>query len=142
MSTLSASYRNITEFDFIFRVMLIGDDCVGKTSLIQRFIDHTFSDSYTATLGIDFKITTLKINGKIVKLQIYDTGGHAHFRSITSVYYRNVDAIILVYDITDIDSFRHIQHWLKEITTYANRETPLPRFLIGTRWISRNTDEQ
>ncbi len=126
------SYSNITEFDHIFRVLFIGDDSVGKTSLIQRHVEQLFSDIYMPTVGIDFKITTLKLDKKVIKLQVYDTGGSEHFRSIVTVYYRNVDAIVVVYDISDIDSFRHVERWLHDALHYRNDNT-IPKFLIGNK---------
>ncbi len=137
------SYNTITEFDHIFRVLFIGDDSVGKTSLIQRHVEQVFSDIYMPTVGIDFKITTLslpdpsargtfKVDKQIIKLQVYDTGGSEHFRSIVTVYYRNVDAIVVVYDISDIDSFHHVEKWLRDALYYRGNDT-IPKFLIGNK---------
>ena len=149
------SYKTITEFDHIFRVLFVGDDSVGKTSLLQRYVEHTFSDMYMPTIGIDFKISTVKLNKKItltsprsspqtvVKLQLYDTGGGDHFRSIVSAYYPTTDAIVIVYDISDIDSFRHVERWLSDalqskkdhspLSASAFKDQNIPKFLIGNK---------
>jgi small GTP-binding protein len=132
------SYRNITEFDDIFRVLFVGDDSVGKTSLLQQYVEHTFSDIYMPTIGIDFKINTVKFNKKVIKLQLYDTGGGDHFRNIVSAYYPNADAIVIVYDISDIDSFRHVERWLRDALYSKKDHSPIkdqsvPKFLIGNK---------
>ena len=143
------TYRDITEFDHIFRVLFVGDDSVGKTSLLQRYVENTFSDIYIPTIGIDFKISTIKLDKKVslissrstqtvVKLQIYDTGGGDYFRTIVSAYYPNTDAIVIVYDISDIDSFRHVERWLSDALQSKKDHSPLkdqniPKFLIGNK---------
>jgi small GTP-binding protein len=81
------------------------------------------------TIGIDFKINTVKFNKKIVKLQLYDTGGGDQFRNIVSAYYPNADAIVIVYDISDIDSFRHVERWLRDV----HKNQSIPKFLIGNK---------
>jgi small GTP-binding protein len=124
------SYKTITEFDHIFRVLFVGDDSVGKTSLLQRYVESAFSDIYMPTIGIDFKINTVKFNKKIVKLQLYDTGGGDQFRNIVSAYYPNADAIVIVYDISDIDSFRHVERWLRDA---LHKNQSVPTFLIGNK---------
>jgi small GTP-binding protein len=143
------SYKTITEFDHIFRVLFVGDDSVGKTSLLQRYVEHTFSDMYMPTIGIDFKISTVKLNkkvtlnakrseDKVIKLQLYDTGGGDHFRSIVSAYYPNADAIVIVYDISDIDSFSHVERWLHDAlhnkkNNLSTKDQSVPKFLIGNK---------
>ncbi|XP_075784896.1 LOW QUALITY PROTEIN: ras-related protein Rab-35-like, partial [Pelodiscus sinensis] len=88
---------------------------VGKSSLLLRFADNTFSGSYITTIGVDFKIRTLVINGERVKLQIWDTAGQERFRTITSTYYRNTHGVIIVYDVTNPESFVNVKRWLHEI---------------------------
>jgi Ras-related protein Rab-1A len=134
------SYNTVTEFDYIFRILLVGDNSVGKTSLLQRYIENTFSDIYMPTIGIDFKIRTVKLDKKIVKLQLYDSGGGDHFQNIVSAYYPNADAIVIVYDISDIDSFRHVERWLRDSVKYhsslkrsAFNVQNVSMFLIGNK---------
>lgn len=105
-------------YDYLFKVLAIGDSGVGKTSIIKRFIDDTFCTQHMSTIGIDFKIKTIQnqnINDKKIKLQIWDTAGQERFRSITSAYYRGAMGIFLVYDITSEKSFDNIKIWLKSI---------------------------
>jgi len=84
-----------------------------------RFADDTYAESYISTIGVDFKIRTIQLEGKTIKLQIWDTAGQERFRTITSSYYRGAHGIIVVYDITDGESFANVKQWLEEIQRYA-----------------------
>jgi Ras-related protein Rab-1A len=119
------------EYDYLIKVLLIGDSGVGKSCLLLRFVDDRYESNYIATIGIDFRIKTLIINGKRVKIQIWDTAGQERFRSITSSYYRGAMGIILVYDITDSDSFNNIKRWMYNIDKYA--DTNVKKLLIGNK---------
>jgi small GTP-binding protein len=101
--------------------MLIGDTCVGKTCLLVRFKDNTFlSGSFISTVGIDFRNKVVEVDGTKVKLQIWDTAGQERFRSITRAYYRDAEALLLLYDVTNKSSFENIRAWLAEISEYAH----------------------
>jgi len=101
---------------------------VGKTCLLLRYTDNLFNDNFVSTIGVDFKIKTMKLDDKVMKLQIWDTAGQERFRTITSSYYRGSDGILMVYDVTDAVSFNNIQQWLREIEEYMKEE--LPQFLL------------
>merc|ERR1711907_345086 len=107
------------EYDFLFKLLLIGDSGVGKSCLLLRFADDSYTESYISTIGVDYKIRTIQLDGKTIKLQIWDTAGQERFRTITSSYYRGAHGIIVVYDITDADSFGNVKQWLEEIQRYA-----------------------
>lgn len=105
-----------TEYDYLFKILLIGASNVGKSSIMTRYVDNIFCESYISTIGVDFKIKTLEVNNKIIKLQVWDTAGQERFRSITSSYYRGASCIIVVFDLSDINSFTDaIEIWLDEI---------------------------
>ena len=107
------------ETEYTFKVLLIGDSSVGKTSLISRFVDDAFAQSYTATVGIDNKAKVVDLDGFRVKLQIWDTAGQERFRTLTTAYYRGAQGIALVYDITRPNTFRNATYWMTSIEEHA-----------------------
>ncbi|XP_017286558.1 ras-related protein ORAB-1 [Kryptolebias marmoratus] len=119
------------EYDYLFKLLLIGDSGVGKSCLLLRFADDTYTESYISTIGVDFKIRTIDMDGKTVKLQIWDTAGQERFRTITSSYYRGAHGIIIVYDVTEQESFNNVKQWLDEIDRYACEN--ISRLLVGNK---------
>mmetsp|Transcript_49621 Transcript_49621/g.124768 ORF Transcript_49621/g.124768 Transcript_49621/m.124768 type:complete len:211 (-) Transcript_49621:232-864(-) len=119
------------EYDYLFKLLIIGDSGVGKSCLLLRFSDDIFTDSFISTIGVDFKIKTVTIDGVKIKLQIWDTAGQERFRTITSSYYRGAHGIIVVYDVTDQKSFDNITKWLKEIDTFAGPS--VQKLLVGNK---------
>ena len=119
------------DYDYLFKLVLIGDSGVGKSCLLLRFADDAFTDSYISTIGVDFRFRTVQIGEKYVKLQIWDTAGQERFRTITSAYYRGADGIIMVYDVCSEESFDHVQDWLQEVNRYASEGTC--KLLIGNK---------
>ncbi|CAN6268762.1 unnamed protein product, partial [Urochloa humidicola] len=119
------------EYDYLFKLLLIGDSGVGKSCLLLRFADDSYLDSYISTIGVDFKIRTVEQDGKTIKLQIWDTAGQERFRTITSSYYRGAHGIIIVYDVTDQESFNNVKQWLNEIDRYASDN--VNKLLVGNK---------
>ncbi|CAH8469539.1 unnamed protein product [Heterobilharzia americana] len=119
------------DYDYLFKLLLIGDSGVGKSCLLLRFADETYSETYISTIGVDFKIRTIDLDGKVVKLQIWDTAGQERFRTITASYYRGAQGIIIVYDITDNQTFSNVTSWLQEIGRYSNSK--VSRLLVGNK---------
>eukprot|EP01002_Notosolenus_urceolatus_P011663 NODE_4033_length_848_cov_46.964956_g3342_i0.p1 GENE.NODE_4033_length_848_cov_46.964956_g3342_i0~~NODE_4033_length_848_cov_46.964956_g3342_i0.p1 ORF type:complete len:208 (-),score=52.29 NODE_4033_length_848_cov_46.964956_g3342_i0:99-722(-) len=120
-----------TEYDHLFKILLIGDSGVGKSCLLLRFADDTYTESYISTIGVDFKIKTIHLDGKTIKLQIWDTAGQDRFRTITSSYYRGAHGIIVCYDVTEMESFNNVKTWLKEIEKYASED--VRKLLVGNK---------
>ncbi|XP_017787138.1 PREDICTED: ras-related protein Rab-35 [Nicrophorus vespilloides] len=118
------------DYDHLFKLLIIGDSGVGKSSLLLRFADNTFSGSYITTIGVDFKIRTVNLDGKRVKLQIWDTAGQERFRTITSTYYRGTHGVIVVYDVTNGESFANVKRWLHEIDQNCD---VVNRVLVGNK---------
>jgi Ras-related protein Rab-1A len=119
------------DYDYLFKVLIIGNSGVGKSCLLLRFAEDMFSDNYISTIGVDFKIRKLDLEGKSIKLQIWDTAGQERFRTITKSYYRGSNGIVVVYDITDRESFDQVQHWMSEIDAHASAD--VCRLLVGNK---------
>ena len=120
-----------TDYDYVFKVLLIGDSGVGKSSLLMRFSDDVFTGNFLPTIGVDFKIRTIQAEGSVVKLQMWDTAGQEKFKTIVSAYYKGAHGIILVYDITDRRSFMDLQSWLDESEKYSKQN--VVRVLVGNK---------
>lgn len=106
-------------FDYMFKLLLIGNSGVGKTSFLFRYADDSFTSAFVSTVGIDFKVKTIYRKGKRVKLQIWDTAGQERYRTITTAYYRGAMGFLLMYDITSQESFTAVQDWATQIKTYS-----------------------
>lgn len=119
-------------FDLACKVMLIGDSGVGKTCMLVRFKDGAFlSGNFISTVGIDFRNKVVDVDGTKVKLQIWDTAGQERFRSVTHAYYRDANALLLLYDVTNKSSFDNIRAWLTEINEYAQEDVVI--MLLGNK---------
>ena len=119
------------DYDYLFKVLLLGDSDVGKSSLILRYTEETFNSKLVNSIGVDFKMKKREIDGKIIKVQIWDTAGHERFRTITYSYYRGANAIIIVFDLSDKKSFTSITEWLKQIEKHSNEN--VFKFLVGNK---------
>jgi Ras-related protein Rab-8A len=123
--------RARADYDYLIKLLLIGDSGVGKSCLLLRFSDGSFTTSFITTIGIDFKIRTIELDQKRIKLQIWDTAGQERFRTITTAYYRGAMGILLVYDVTDESSFNNIRNWIRNIEQHASDN--VNKILIGNK---------
>ncbi|XP_077360697.1 ras-related protein Rab-18-B-like [Festucalex cinctus] len=121
------------------KLLIIGESGVGKSSLLLRFTEDTFDPEQSATIGVDFKVKTLAIDGNKAKLAIWDTAGQERFRTLTPSYYRGAQGVILVYDVTKRDTFTKLENWLNELETYTTRND-IVKMLVGNK-IDRDDHE-
>uniref|UniRef100_G3NZN7 small monomeric GTPase n=1 Tax=Gasterosteus aculeatus TaxID=69293 RepID=G3NZN7_GASAC len=123
MASATATYgqkeSSDQNFDYMFKILIIGNSSVGKTSFLFRYADDSFTPAFVSTVGIDFKVKTIYRNDKRIKLQIWDTAGQERYRTITTAYYRGAMGFILMYDITNEESFSAVQDWSTQIKTYS-----------------------
>mmetsp|Transcript_12209 Transcript_12209/g.18195 ORF Transcript_12209/g.18195 Transcript_12209/m.18195 type:complete len:222 (+) Transcript_12209:64-729(+) len=126
-----SSRRKSPQYDYLMKLLVIGDSGVGKSSLLLRFAEGTFTSSFITTIGIDFKIRIIEIDGKRIKLQIWDTAGQERFRTITTAYYRGAMGIILMYDISEEATFGNVRNWMKNIKEHAAAD--VNKILIGNK---------
>lgn len=119
------------EYAQIVKTLVVGSSGVGKTCLLLRYTDRIYKESYSSTIGVDFKIKNVNVDGVPIKMQIWDTAGQERFRTITSSYYRNANGIILVFDITDRHTFRDLKGWINEINN--NTTSPVVILILGNK---------
>lgn len=120
-----------TNVDHKYKIMLIGESSIGKTSFISRYTSNTFKLEYLSTVGIDFQIKNLQLNGKNIRLQIWDTAGQERYRNITKNYFQSSNGFVIAYDITNKKSFDCIINWIEEIDQNAPVESK--KILVGTK---------
>ncbi|XP_058819973.1 ras-related protein Rab-35-like [Topomyia yanbarensis] len=116
--------------DHMFKLLILGDSGVGKSSLLMRLSDNSFSPTFVTTIGVDLKLRTMEVNGERVKVQIWDTAGQERFRTITSTYYRGTHGVLIVYDVTNGESFANIKRWLHEIDSNCDL---VSKVLVGNK---------
>ncbi|XP_032893695.1 ras-related protein Rab-19 [Amblyraja radiata] len=118
-------------FDYLFKIVLIGDSNIGKTCVVHRFKSGVFLEKQQNTIGVDFIVKTMDIEGKKVKVQVWDTAGQERFRTITQSYYRSAHGAMIAYDITKQSSFNSVPHWVNEIQRYGAAN--VVQLLIGNK---------
>ncbi|CAI0437663.1 unnamed protein product [Linum tenue] len=120
------------EYDYLFKIVLIGDSGVGKSNLLSRFTRNEFCLESKSTIGVEFATRTLQVvEGRVVKAQIWDTAGQERYRAITSAYYRGALGALLVYDVTKPITFENVSRWLKELRDHADANIVI--MLIGNK---------
>ncbi|KAL3821399.1 hypothetical protein ACJIZ3_007304 [Penstemon smallii] len=126
-----AGYRAEEEYEYLFKLVLIGDSGVGKSNLLSRFTKNEFNLESKSTIGVEFATKSLNIDGKIIKAQIWDTAGQERYRAITSAYYRGAVGALLVYDVTRRPTFENVLRWLKELRDHTDPNIVI--MLIGNK---------
>ena len=125
------------DVDGIIKVLLIGNSSVGKSCMLARYSEGEFPEGQKATIGIDFKLRQLDIDGRIVKLQIWDTAGQEQFANIVRSYLRKLDAIIYVFDLTDYNSLKSLNKWITEVN-FFNKNKNIVTILAGNKLDLKN----
>jgi Ras-related protein Rab-1A len=119
------------DYDYILKLLLVGDMGTGKSCVLSRYCDDEFSDTHQSTIGVDFKVRSIDVDGKIVKMQLWDTAGQERFRTVTTSYYRGAHGVFIFYDVTSEQSFRNLDKWIIEIDRYT--PYPIPKILVGNK---------
>ncbi|KAI9282650.1 ras family-domain-containing protein [Sporodiniella umbellata] len=118
-------------YDYLFKIIIIGDSGVGKSNLLLRYTSNEFLQDSRSTIGVEFATKTIKIENSVIKAQLWDTSGQERYKAITSAFYRGAVGALLVYDITRKSSFDHISQWLEELREYT--EDNIPLLMIGNK---------
>ncbi|KAE9620798.1 hypothetical protein Lal_00019466 [Lupinus albus] len=124
-------YRTEDDYDYLFKVVLIGDSGVGKSNLLSRFTKNEFNLESKSTIGVEFATRTLSVDDKVIKAQIWDTAGQERYRAITSAYYRGAVGALLVYDVTRRATFENVDRWLKELRNHTDANIVV--MLVGNK---------
>lgn len=119
------------DYKYLFKVILVGDAGVGKTAMVRRFTKGFFPFQEAPTIGVDMSVKTVVVDGEKVKFKIWDSAGQERFKSITTSYYRNADAAIIVYSVDDEDSFHSLYRWTKELDRCG--KDGLVRIIVGNK---------
>lgn len=119
------------EYDYLFKVVLIGDSGVGKSNLLSRFTRNEFNLESKSTIGVEFATRSIKVDAKTIKAQIWDTAGQERYRAITSAYYRGAVGALLVYDIAKHVTYENVQRWLSELRDHADSNIVI--MLVGNK---------
>jgi Ras-related protein Rab-8A len=119
-------------YDWLAKILVLGDSGVGKTNLLLKYCDRSFNPSHLATIGIDFKIKTVAVEGRRVRLQIWDTAGQDRFRAISQTYYRGAAGIVLAYSVAEPSSFAGVEGWLAQIGQHLD-DTGVVLVLVATK---------
>jgi len=119
------------EYDYLFKIVLIGDSGVGKSNLLSRFTRNEFSLESKSTIGVEFATKSIQVDGKVIKAQVWDTAGQERYRAITSAYYRGAVGALLVYDIAKHATYENVERWLKELRDHADQNIVI--MLVGNK---------
>lgn len=129
---MQAKTADGADYEYLFKLLLIGNSGVGKSCILMRYADNSFTENFFNTIGVDFKIKTITLNDQVIKMQIWDTAGQDRFRTLTSSYYRGAHGIIIVYDVTSKESFDNVRTWMQEIEKFASEN--VNKLLVGNKW--------
>ncbi len=119
------------QYESLYKIVLVGDFDVGKQEIIKRFVDNTYQGKYVTTVAVDLTVKLIELDGKKIKLQLWDTVGNDRYRSLTTAYFRGAQGVMIVYDVTKERSFNSLTEWYRQIEEYACPE--VVTMVIGNR---------
>lgn len=119
-------------YDLVYKILILGDSGVGKSAILKQYINQTFDATHMTTIGIDYACKVIYLQDKKIKFSIWDTAGQERFRSITKAYMRGMQCVLLVYDITDMQSFADIERWIEMVRAYSY-DQHIQYFIIGNK---------
>ena len=122
----------VSEPEYLFKIILIGDSGVGKTNFLSQFVSNQFTPDSKTTLGIEFSTKIVQVGGKIIKVQLWDTAGHERYKTLTSNYYKGAHGAILMYDVTNSLSFNSLTKWIKDLNDFSDNDK-LVTMLVGNK---------
>jgi Ras-related protein Rab-11A len=122
---------NLDEYDFLFKLIIVGDSNVGKTNIMSKYIHNKFNYTSKSTIGVEFGTKIVKIDNKKIKAQIWDTAGQERYKSITSAYYKGAKGALIVYDITNKFTFESVDKWVQDLNSYGDKNLTL--LLVGNK---------
>ena len=122
---------NLDEYDFLFKLIIVGDSNVGKTNIMSKYLHNQFNYTSKATIGVEFGTKIVKIDNKKIKAQIWDTAGQERYKSITSAYYKGAKGALIVYDITNKFTFESVDKWVQDLNSYGDKNLTL--LLVGNK---------
>ncbi|EFC37378.1 rab family small GTPase [Naegleria gruberi] len=126
-------HGEVVEQKVTYKILLLGDAGVGKTSLAIKWVDGSFQENYIATIGVDFKKKDVTIDNQMIKLQIWDTAGQERYNTIQATYYRGCAGVLVVYDMTDSESFQNVQKWITNIEKNTSPQDDITVLLVGNK---------
>ena len=129
--TIKEAEASFMKEEYKFKIVIVGDSGVGKTNLVKRFIQNTFTSNTLSTVGVEFFSNTYYINDKLVKIEMWDTAGQERYKSITSAYYKGANGALLVYDVTNQSTFNNIERWYNEIRDFSSKDIQI--IMIGNK---------
>lgn len=121
------------QFDSKIQLIIVGESCVGKTSLLYKYSQGLFTKNHLATVGIEFFTKEETINGKKIRVKIWDTAGQEQYKALTKNFFRNSDGVIIVYDVTARETFEKVQGWVQSINEYTDKEKNIPKVIVGNK---------
>lgn len=132
--------RDEEKYDYLVKLVIIGDTAVGKTNILLRYVNEEYKMSHVTTIGVDFKIKTINVDGIKIKMQIWDTAGQERFKTITETYYKGAAGVVLVYSVTDRKSFNSLENWIKQIN--ESQPESMCKIMVGNKVDCKESERQ